>query len=168
MEAFIFQQINGLALNNHWLDSLGIFFSEIVPYILVIFLFLLLLKNFNKYSKMVILSLTAGFLSRGFVELIRYVVGRPRPYVENNVNLIAGALKSTSFPSAHTAFFFAFAIIIYLYDKRLGLVFFIITPIIAISRVYCGLHWPLDIVIGALVGCTSAFVVLKIVDFLKK
>lgn len=156
MDAFLFEKINGLALENLLLDNLVVFLAEYLPYLLVIFLILLLLLNFRKYWRIVVLSLSAGFLSRGITELIRIAWNRPRPFVENDVNLLIDHLKSYSFPSAHTAFFFAVAGAILFYNKKLGAVFFISAIFISISRVYSGVHWPSDILGGFLVGILSA------------
>jgi len=159
MDAFLFEKINGLALKNFFFDNIGVFFAEYLPFLLVFFLFLLLLLNFRKYWRMVIFSLVAGFLSRGITELIRISWNRPRPFVENNVNLLIDHLRSYSFPSAHTAFFFAVSIIILFYNKKMGAIFLMSAFFISMSRIYSGVHWPSDILGGFLVGVLSALLV---------
>ena len=162
MDAFIFQKINDLALKNYWLDTLGIFFADYLAYILAVALFLFLAWNFRKYQKMVVLALGAGVLSRGITEAIRFLWDRPRPYIENHVHLLINKVNAASFPSAHAAFFFGISLILYLYNKKAGLVFFGASILIAIARVFVAVHYPSDILAGISVGIISAIVIIKI------
>lgn len=158
MDLLIFQQINNLAGKWTYLDSLGIFFAKYLVYAL---LFLLILF-FWKKKKVIFLSLAAAIFSRfGLVELIRLFWSRPRPFVENEVNLLLEHVGA-SFPSGHTAFFFALSAVIFLYNKKAGTLFFIASFLIAISRVFVGIHWPSDILAGAVIGIFSGWLVFKI------
>ena len=158
MDYFIFQQINNLAGQWTYLDAFGIFFAQYLAYILLFLLFLL----FWKKRKVIFQSLLAGFLAKfGLVELIRLFWLRPRPFIENEVNLLLEH-NGASFPSGHAAFFFALSFVIYQYNKKAGIGFFTASFFIAISRVFCGIHWPSDILAGALVGVFSGWLVLRI------
>ena len=169
MDAFLFKKINNIALENFYLDSAGVFLAHYLPFILVAFLLIFLLLNFNKRWRVFLMAFSAAFLSRGITEIIRILWERPRPFVENNVNLLVDQLKSNSFPSAHTSFFFALSAVIFSYNKKLGLFFFLCSFAIAISRIYSGVHWPSDILGGFLVGVLSAFIVIVIFNnFIKK
>ncbi len=173
LDFFIFQQINQFAGQNAYLDMVGIFFAKYFGYFLIFLLFLFLYKNFNRYVRMVCLALLATLVSRlFFTELIRFIIPRDRPYVENNVNLILAHVAQPSFPSGHAAFFFAFSTIIYLYNVKkyphlkffnvgIGLWFFAASSLICLSRVFCGIHWPLDILAGAIVGIFSGILIYK-------
>ena len=168
MDAFIFQQINSLALRNFWLDSLGIFFAHYFPYILVICLFLLLIWNFEKYWPVVILALFSGASARGITELIRFLWAQPRPFIENHVNLLIEHIDSASFPSGHASFFFGISVLLFFYNKKIGISFFIASLLISGARVYCGIHWPYDILGGLLVGTLAALIAIKIFKILRK
>ena len=158
MDYFIFQQINNLAGQWTCLDALGIFFAEYLAYVLVVLLFFF----FWKEKKVIFQSLLAGFLARfGIVELIRLFWLRPRPFIENEVNLLLEH-NEASFPSGHAAFFFAISTIVYHYNKKAGIGFFIASFLISISRVFVGIHWPLDILAGAIIGIFSGWLVLKL------
>ena len=181
IDLFIFQSINQLAFKCFWLDFLAIFFAEYFQYVLIFFLLIFLLKNFKKYWSMVFLAFFSAVFSRFvIVEIIRYFLPRARPFVENSVNLLINHLKAPSFPSGHAAFYFALATIVFLYLKKVypvrkelsngvyprpkfwwgaGLLFFFASFLISISRVFCGIHWPSDILIGAVVGVLSAFLI---------
>lgn len=150
------------------MDSLGIFFAKYFAYLLVVLLFFF----FWRKKKVIFQSLLAGLLAHfGIVELIRLLWQRPRPFVENNVNLLLEH-NSASFPSGHAAFFFAISTVIFLYYKKVhprpkfwwgaGLFFFFASFLISVSRVFVGIHWPTDILAGALVGIFSGWLVLRI------
>jgi undecaprenyl-diphosphatase len=173
MEAFIFRAINDLALKNTWLDTFGLFFAIDFPYILTICLLMLLVFNYKKYRLVVLQSFLAGFLARGIAEFIRLFIDKPRPFVENQVNFLhfksfIEDINSRAFPSGHASFFFAISFVLFLYNKKLGIVFFTASSAIALARIYCGIHWPLDMVGGLIVGIFSGIIVLGIFKKIKK
>ena len=154
----IFNRVNNLAGQWTYLDALAIFFAEYLQYILAGLVILLFWKKWRA----IFLVFTSAILAEfGLVELIKFFWSRPRPFVENNVNLLlehAGA----SFPSGHAAFFFAISTVVYQYNKKAGIGFFVASFFIAISRVFCGIHWPSDILAGAIIGIFSGWLILKI------
>jgi undecaprenyl-diphosphatase len=163
MDYFLFQQINGLAGKFVCLDSLAIYLAKYFEYVLVFCLFLFLLKNFKKYWPLLTKSLVAAVLARcGIVELIRWLWERPRPFVENQANLLLDKTNEAAFPSGHAAFFFALSFVVYRYNKKAGLGFFTASFLISIARVFCGVHWPTDIIGGAIVGIFSGWLVCKL------
>ncbi len=173
MDLYLFQQINQFALKWLWLDVLGIFFAEYLGYILIFCLFLPVLYHtccgprlsvlkFKRYWLMVLQAfVSAAFARFAIVGLIRWFWQRPRPFVENNVNLLL-THNSAAFPSGHAAFFFAFSIIVYFYNKKAGILFLISSFLICLARVFVGIHWPLDILAGAVVGIFSGWLIYKI------
>jgi len=168
MNAFIFQQVNELALRNHWLDSLGIFLAHYLPYILAFFLLFLLIWNFRKYWQIVVLALASGALARGITEVVRFFWRQPRPFIENHVNLLIKQVNGSSFPSGHASFFFALSAVLFFYDRKIGISFFIASILISWARIFCGLHWPYDIIAGFVVGIFSGLIMIKFSKKFKK
>lgn len=163
MNHLIFQQINNLALKNLYLDEVAIFCAQYLGYILIAVLFLFLLKKFKNYYKIAVEVLASVILSRlVIVEIIRWFWPQSRPFVVNQVNLLLHHAPSASFPSGHAAFFFALSALICFYNKKTGIILLSVSFLIGISRVFCGLHWPADILGGALVGILSALIIKKI------
>lgn len=162
MDASIFNLINQFALTWFWLDVLAIFLAEYFGYALLFSLLLFLAIKFRKYFKMIIEVIISAILARFvIVELIRWIWQRPRPFVENNVNLLL-THNASAFPSGHAALFFAVSTIVYFYNKKAGIFFFIASFLICLARVFTGIHWPLDILAGAVVGVFSGYLIHKI------
>ena len=166
VDYLIFEKINSLAGKYSWLDSIAIFFAKYFDYFLIFLIFIFLIKNFKRYWRPIVKTVSAGILARlGFTEIIRFFYKRPRPFVENKVNLLLNHSSSSSFPSGHAAFYFAISTVIYSYNKKAGLLFFLASFLISFSRVFVGIHWPSDILGGVLIGIFSGLLILK---FIKK
>jgi len=170
LDSYIFYHINQFAGISPYLDKVAIFFAEYLQYLVVFCLLLFLVKKFRRNLGMVIFAFTAAIFSRFIItEIIRYFFPRIRPFVENSVNLLIGYnATESSFPSGHAAFFFALSTIVYFYNKKAGTFFFIASFLISISRVFVGIHWPFDILAGALVGIFSGWLINKISNKIKK
>jgi undecaprenyl-diphosphatase len=163
VDYLIFEKINSLAGKYPVLDAIAIFFAKYFDYLLIFLTLLFLIKNFKKHWRLVVKTVSAGVLARlGLTKLIRFFYKRPRPFVENKVNLLFNYSSSSSFPSGHAAFYFAVSTIIYSYNKKAGYLFFIASFLISFSRVFVGIHWPSDILGGAIVGIISGIVILKL------
>lgn len=161
MDLYLFNLINQFALRWEWFDTLAIAIAKYLGYVLVFCLLLFLIANFRKYLKMVIQAIIASVLARfAVVTFIRWLLPRPRPFINNSVNLLFEN-NGSSFPSGHAAFFFALSFIVYLYNKKIGALFFLATILICLARVFAGIHWPSDILAGAIIGLLTALVIKK-------
>ncbi|KKT15742.1 MAG: PAP2 (Type 2 phosphatidic acid phosphatase) family protein [Parcubacteria group bacterium GW2011_GWB1_43_6] len=159
LDVLIFQQINGLAGRWNFLDGAGIFFAQYFEYALVGFTLFFLRKNF----RVILSAFSAAVLARfGIVELIRLFWSRARPFIGNNVNLLIGHENTSSFPSGHAAFYFGLATVVYFYNKKAGIAFFAASFLVSIARIFVGVHWPTDVLGGAIVGILSGWLVLKV------
>jgi len=159
LDILIFQQINGLAGRWNFLDGAGIFFAQYFEYALVGFTLFFLRKNF----RVILSAFSAAVLARfGIVELIRLFWSRARPFIGNNVNLLIGHENTSSFPSGHAAFYFGLSTVVYFYNKKAGIAFFAASFLVSIARIFVGVHWPTDVLGGAIVGILSGWLVLKV------
>jgi 4-amino-4-deoxy-L-arabinose transferase-like glycosyltransferase/membrane-associated phospholipid phosphatase len=96
------------------------------------------------------------------VGTIRQAIARPRPCLAlPDVVERLGCTTSGSLPSAHAANWFAMAMVMFLFYRRSAWVMFPLAAAVAFSRVYCGVHYPSDVCIGAILGAgyAIAFVV---------
>lgn len=149
------------------LDTIAIFLADHVQYVLVgILLGQLFRKNVDplKNRVMVVLAFLAALIARlGVKTAIVFFYPHPRPYVVlSEVQALIPVDVSDayqSFPSGHAIFFFALSTVIYRYNKSLGAFFFIFSVLMGIARIFVGMHWPADILGGALMGAVVGFLV---------
>ena len=80
--------------------------------------------------------------------LVKDATGRARPPVHR----LGAAVSSSSFPSGHAATSFACATVLASFAPRLRAAFFALAVLIALSRLYNGDHYPLDVAAGSLLG----------------
>jgi len=160
-ETFIF--LNSLGIEQ--LDGFWSFVTNITTWIpLYIFFFVLIILKHRKKEAIymslwvVCLLLFVLFLT----DLTKEYVARLRPNNEEEINTLIRILKSPtnySFFSGHAASSFSITTLIFLYLKekyRWVWVFFLWPVIFAFSRIYVGVHYPVDILVGMSVGIGSA------------
>jgi membrane-associated phospholipid phosphatase len=91
------------------------------------------------------------------VHLLKHTIAAPRPFmVLRDISVLAPYQEGYSFPSMHTALTTAVATILWCYYPRIGKPFAIIAALVGFSRVYVGVHYPIDVVVGALIGIAMA------------
>ncbi|MBW3593452.1 MAG: phosphatase PAP2 family protein [Actinobacteria bacterium] len=96
--------------------------------------------------------------------LLKRVFDRPRPFETlGDADPLLGATLGASMPSAHAATSFAGAVILSALFRRWVPAFFLLATAIAFSRVYVGVHYPLDILAGAMLGAAFGAAVAVLV-----
>lgn len=94
--------------------------------------------------------------------VIKPLVDRVRPCHELlDVRLLVGCGAGRSFPSSHAVNHFAGAWVLAHYLPKLRWIFFSIAGAVAFSRVYVGVHYPSDVVGGALIGAAIGYGMVK-------
>lgn len=140
------------------LDSVMIFCAAYVPYVIVggLLLWCLPVKRQSIHRTTVGVSLVAALIARFIVKpsiLLFYAEPRPLMYFSFHP-LISTPVRENlqAFPSGHALFFFGLATTVFLFDKKVGTVVLLAALLNGIARIYTGVHWPLDIALGALLG----------------
>jgi undecaprenyl-diphosphatase len=100
----------------------------------------------------VLLTLLFVYLADVLAYALKFVFDRPRP----NLDPLVRVPTDPSFPSGHAATSFAGATMLALLVPRLAPALYLLATAIAFSRVYVGVHYPLDIVGGAVLGVAVA------------
>ena len=139
--------------------------KDFLTVIAVILIFYLLFFG-GKRGKIAFLVLlfSAGMADAICAQIIKPWVGRIRPSHEfiEYINLLVSKGGKWSFPSNHAANSFAFATVLSYFYERKKIILFLSASVIAYSRVYVGVHYPLDIIFGALTGYIISWVVLSV------
>ncbi|MFC0473174.1 phosphatase PAP2 family protein [Halalkalibacter kiskunsagensis] len=121
---------------------------------LLFFLMIIFTNDIRYWAIDAFISLSLGFVS---VQIIKKLSCRKRPYLTlPNVNICQNPLKDYSFPSGHTTAAFSIAVVFALHSPLLALSVIPLALLVGISRMYVGLHYPTDCIIGALLGTISA------------
>lgn len=126
-----------------------------------IFLSLVLLFM-KKYRRAGVLMLAAMLLGALLGEgLLKHLLCRPRPfqYYGMACPLLIDPPSGFSFPSGHSCASFAAATALFLRHKREGALAYLLAGMIAFSRVFLFVHFPSDILAGALLGVLCALLV---------
>lgn len=96
-------------------------------------------------------------------EGMKHLFDRARPFVSDaGIAPIIKTPSSSSFPSGHSATAAAGAITLSTVYPALMPVFALAALLVALSRIYLGVHYPLDVLAGALIGVASAIAVLAL------
>lgn len=89
--------------------------------------------------------------------IIKNMVDRLRPcQIDETVSLIVKIPFDSSFPSGHTLNGITAAVTLMLIDKRMGIPALVLAILIAFSRMYNFMHFPTDVLAGAVLGVVSA------------
>lgn len=142
---------------NHWsgnqfLDNIMKFCAQ--DLILVIFatLALLCLRSLRRRERRPVLLVGAGLGAAFTFSVILAALHRElRPFQTHPVRLLINHAAGQSFPSDHAtaAYAMAFAVLIF-FSRRWGVILLLAATLVGFSRIYAGLHYPLDIMGGAL------------------
>ena len=118
---------------------------------------LLCFKKTRATGCMMGLSLLCGLLIGNTV--MKPLFARVRPYdanVTGEIDLLVERLSDYSFPSGHTLACFEAAGVLMIRDKKLGIPTFVIAVLVALSRLYLYVHYPTDVLAGAVLGTLFA------------
>jgi undecaprenyl-diphosphatase len=96
----------------------------------------------------------------GLASIVKAAVGEKRP---NEPDPLVTIPHSHSFPSGHTASAFAGATALSFFYPRGAPAFFVLAAAIAYSRLYVGVHFPLDVAGGIVIGVATALLLLAAV-----
>ncbi len=188
MDTSLFFFINQ-GLRNHFFDLIMPFITS-KPYLLfipfILYFFVAPKIGFRKSLLPLSLALVCVVLSDGVGSILKNLFERPRPCqilvgdstLREGVNLLVGCGGSFSFPSNHSANAFSFAGALAYFLRKvkvevkniryLSLSLFFVAAVIAFSRIYVGVHYPSDVIAGALLGILIFQVVVTAYKWTKK
>ena len=92
---------------------------------------------------------------------------RPSHSSIEGLNLLVSKGGKWSMPSNHAANMFSLAVILSYFYSKIKIPIFTLASLIALSRVYVGVHYPTDIIVGGLLGYTISWIILTLWVILK-
>lgn len=169
IDVAVFRFING-TLANPVTDKLMPFITDVTHWYLVyVLLWFIILFKGGKYRiglaiGMILLVTVSDQVSSN---LLKNLFERPRPCkVLENVHLLVTCTDAYSFPSSHAVNNFAAAMFFTFFYRNLKWILFSVATLMALSRIFVGVHYPSDIVGGAIIGVLIGYLLAVVYNFL--
>jgi undecaprenyl-diphosphatase len=175
IDYWLFAAINGLAGRYPWLDAPArlLLNDYFVPTVLALALLVLWfeskdlpglrdLAGLDRTNQRAVLTATlSAVLANAILKGLNLLYFRPRPFAQHAVNLLFYHPTDSSFPSNAAALGFAIAAGVWFYNRAWGWGLLVIAGLFGLSRVFGGVHYPLDVLAGAALGWSSACIVYR-------
>ena len=163
----IFFFFYNLAHQSQIIDNIIIFFAVYFPYLVIalagiLLLFYLPAQAGRKFSREFFTVFISSGVAYAFFKVLKILFQVPRPFdALSGVNALYEA-TGFAFPSGHATFFMALAIAIFILHKKTGYVFMFFALLIGLSRIVAGVHFPIDILGGFVLGAGISYVVASL------
>lgn len=163
----LFHLINGLAKRWRWLDYGGIFCAVYLIWLMAavaLIFFWHLPAQINRLRYLFTLFASTA-VAYGLSALIGFAYGRARPFVDLDGarQLITTSFFHKSFPSSHATAAFALAFTVLWFNRPWGIVMLVLAALVAWGRVFVGVHYPLDVAAGAILGGAVSYIMYRII-----
>ncbi|WP_210617096.1 undecaprenyl-diphosphatase [Mammaliicoccus lentus] len=153
----LFRMFNDLGKEVMFLNPIMIFFAKYMKYFLLFWIIMYWFTRKRENRIMIISSMFAFVVAEVFGAIAGAIHSNNQPFAElSNVNQLIGHAIDNSFPSDHAIEFFSICITFLLFKKNLRYVWLAIAILVSISRVWVGVHYPADIIVGAILGIIGA------------
>ncbi|MDL2261789.1 phosphatase PAP2 family protein [Methanimicrococcus sp. OttesenSCG-928-J09] len=121
---------------------------------------------FKKETRPITIVLFAAILlSCSITWIIKEIVDRPRPYIMlglSAADILIHTDPTVSFPSGHAASAFTTAAVVSYYFRKWLILVLTAACIAGLARIYLLVHYPSDVLAGAIIGIFCAFIIIKI------
>ncbi|MCW9129421.1 undecaprenyl-diphosphatase [Bacillus paramycoides] len=166
MNYTVFQWINNFAGSSKLLDTLMIAITNSVPYVAILFMLILWFNNGKKeyairkqYTVLyTTLSVSIALLVNVLIHAVYY---HPRPFITHHVNQLVPHAADSSFVSDHSVLVFSIAFAFILRGEKLKYIALIWAILVGVSRMYVGVHYPLDILGAAFLTFITSGLVMQ-------
>ena len=163
MDYRLFRAINGLAGHGGLIDHSMIWLAKYGPIVFALFLGVLWFSGIGEDAvlarKTVLRAVVSAALALGLNQLIGLIYFRPRPFATHEVKLLLPRSGDPSFPSDHSTGAAALTASAFGVAPLATWGMTALSILLMVSRVYVGLHYPLDVLGGAVTGILGSFLV---------
>jgi undecaprenyl-diphosphatase len=161
----MFKNINGLAGKSKILDALAIFCAKYLLFLMLAFLFL---YAFDIRSlRVFFFPLASGVFAAFVLNTIIYIFYKEkRPAGLKSTNTLIAVPSNPSFPSRHSSLVFGISFCLFFYNISLAIIFLAFSCLVAIARVFCGVHWLRDVLAGSIVGFISSLIIYNVLTYI--
>ncbi|EOH93229.1 undecaprenyl-diphosphatase [Enterococcus pallens] len=158
-QAFYF--INHFAGHIHSIDLIFVDVAKYSPLLLGIYLIWLFFfdKSQPNTRKNVFLALLSFVLAEAIAKVAGLFYAHPQPFVSlKHVHQLIGHSIDNAFPSDHTLLFFSIlGFLFFQHQTRYRWGYLVIAAIVGVSRIWVGVHYPIDVLGAALIGMLSGY-----------
>jgi undecaprenyl-diphosphatase len=156
-----FKLINQFSGRYSPIDLLMILISNKIRYVFIFVLIFMWFRN-DSYKKVSCNAVKSTGITLLIHTLIKLFYFKPRPFVNKRVGILIPSKMDSTFPSKHTLLVFAISTSIFLYDRVLGSVMWILSVLTGFSRIWVGHHYPSDIIGSAFIASMTSIILDKI------
>ena len=135
----------------------------LATYLLIIIILLAVFIMRRKLKPAFLLALSSYGLATIVNSIIRGIFYIDRPYITlHKIPLVLFPPRDSSFPSGHAISVFLLATVIFSYNKKWGIFFYILAILVGVGRVLALVHYPFDIIAGAVIGIASVVIIRRL------
>ncbi len=116
----------------------------------------------RRFRRAVVFAGLGLLFAQAFIKDLSFVYFRPRPFATEPAKLLFYRPSVSSFPSVPIAVAFSFAAGAWYAQRSLGKWMAGLATLYALSRVYAGVHYPLDVIGGAVIGAGGVYAVVRL------
>jgi undecaprenyl-diphosphatase len=155
-----FKSIHQLSGHFSPIDFLMILISNKIRYVFILVLIFMYFRN-HAYKKVSFNATISAGITLIINTLIKFFYFKPRPFMKRKIGILIPSKMDSSFPSKHTLLVFAISTSIFLYNRALGSIMWILSVLTGFSRIWIGHHYPSDIVGSAFIATITSIIVNK-------
>ncbi len=169
MNNSIFYFFFNLSHQSTELNKFIYFVAQVFPYLVLLGAFIFLVwhqdalssfsskkESFKKWSEVFFVFFASG-LAWVVAHLLKNLFQTPRPFIALANTQSVFLETGYAFPSGHATFFTALAVSIFLIHKKVGYLFLFFALLIGLARIVAGVHFPVDILGGFILGVLIAY-----------
>lgn len=151
-------------LQNSFFDAIMPFITKNGELIFLPFILWAFLKERGRAWIPFIIALFSVALADGSGHILKDIFARQRPCdTIENINLLVGCGRSFSMPSNHATNAFGFAMVFWFMRRDIiSYLLMLVAAVIGFSRVYVGVHYPFDVVAGAMIGIAASYMSVRL------